>query len=131
MSKRKRYSARVEAVQCAAEAIRRKQAGETMSAIYDNLIERSEITMALRTFMQWINRLESEAVYVPLDPKTQRQPAAIRHSASEQIGSPVDESVKARPASGAPGFKHARIGVALAPLPNMEPDRKALLGDDD
>lgn len=129
----RKMTARAQVVRVADEALERKRAGETVSAIFDDLIERGEISMALRSFSRWVGRFERGMAFVATDPTSTSRPnrnAVSVQTHLTELSKPSSLQVD-QPTKQPVGFKHARIGVALAPLPNMEPDRKALLGDDD
>ena len=131
----KKMTARAQVVRVADEALERKRAGETVSAIFDDLIERGEIRMALRSFSRWIGRFERDMAFVPTNATV--APSSMRDHNAASVPTHLAQPSRPRshqaasPKNQPAGFKHARIGVALAPLPNMEPDRKALLGGDD
>ena len=153
MGSPKRYSARAEAVRCSDETISRMRAGETLSAIHDDLTERREITMALRTFMQWMRRLENDSPYVPLsksastskmherssehtnshhsgshsvvsgDCGRSKSATRLQDSASTAGGSTRDGNETKEP-------KRIRMGTPIPPPLNTEPDNVALFGED-
>lgn len=126
-----RYAARAEAVRVAGEVLARKGAGESIAAIYDDLVARGELTMALRTFQNWMKRFELGESFVPLSPEIQNSPPPANNPVTRAaIGTDDPDAVAPSP-NGSGGFRHARLGVRVSPLPNLVPDIKALLGDDD
>ena len=151
MGSPKRYSARAEAVRCADEAIRRIRAGETISAIHDDLTERREITMALRTFMQWMRRLENDSPYVPLSESTSTSQNRKEHAeqskshrltnrpAENRNGERSKPSTQLRDQPSTAGGaarevttepKRIRMGTPIPSPLNTEPDNVALFGED-
>ncbi len=59
----KRYDKRAQVVRLWPEILARKRRGETGSCIYDDLVARGEVTMAMRTFMRWVARFSREQPY--------------------------------------------------------------------
>lgn len=133
MTAPKRYTARAEAVRCAEEVLARKGAGQSLAAIYDDLIARGELSMGLRAFQKWMKRFEGGESFVPLS--TEIQGASGRDYNAAPALTPLNQTIGSQTANPSPSppstFRHARLGVPAAPLPNLEPDLKALLGDDD
>ncbi len=118
----KRYSARAEAVRCADEALRRLRAGETFSAIHADLSERREITMALRTFMQWMRRLETNSPYVPLSAPASNPESPKADAWLSRRDQPQPASSPRRPG----GPRHAIAGVPRPVAPTSEPNPEDL-----
>ena len=131
MTAPRRYAARAEAVRVSGEALRRKAAGESVAAIYDDLVARGETSMALRTFQKWMKRFELGESFVPLSAEPQRsQPQANNGAGGAIVGASDPETPRPRPETPST-FRHARLGVRASPMPNLVPDIKALLGDDE
>lgn len=133
MPKVNRTKARAEAVRCAAEAISRRRAGETLSAIYDDLKERGEITLALRTFMRWIGRLEREPLYqAPVRDRTNDPafPLLFDPSLVDKRATQLSPAREKTPASdGSEPLRKPRHGIAgvVRPVPpDSEIDPKEL-----
>lgn len=126
----RKMTARAQVVRVADEALARKRAGETVSAIFDDLIERGEIDMVLRSFSRWVNRLEKGKNFVPLaEPFSNTGTAARTRSGQPKTEDNNREFDRSRPEL--PGdLRHARIGTPLPSMPNTTPDMKALFGEE-
>lgn len=59
MTTRNRRKGRIEALQYVDEVIRRRGAGESLSWIYGDLVERGEVTVSYSSFARWIQKTDS------------------------------------------------------------------------
>lgn len=69
----KRNTNRAQVQRCWTELAARLGKGETVSYLYDDLSERGDITMPLRTFMRWIVRFKDGTALPPSPEQLMRE----------------------------------------------------------
>ena len=128
MSKRK--PARAQAIRCSDEALERLRVGETVLAVYEDLIERGEIDMAYRTFADWMKRFGEDPETLP---KIAKSKNAIRSGFAAERSSVVNSRARSNKTPRKPGEPFiGSIGIAPdAWKPSAEPPNlKKLMGEE-
>ena len=120
--------ARAEAMRTASEALRRMRYGETMVVIFDDLIERGEITMAYRTFAQWMKRFSDDPSLLPDQQEGGRQGSVAKNTQSRDTSAPTKVARKeGDPVHVSMDFM---AGAYKPKPPGHKPDMKKLIGPD-
>ena len=84
MTTRNRRKGRIEALQYAEEVIRRRGAGESLSWIYGDLVERGEVTVSYSSFARWVQKTDSGELRTPT---RMNAPSALDTSTASPTGS--------------------------------------------
>ncbi len=79
---RNRATGRAEVVANAEEIIRRRCGGEHVVSIFDNLRNRKRVTVACRTFIRWVGRMERDELNLPTVPHKFRSKGILKRSDS-------------------------------------------------
>ncbi len=121
-------AARAEAMRVAPEVLERRRHGETMVAVFDDLIERDEITMAYRTFAQWMKRFADDPSLLPDEKADRGKGSGAQDARARKTSVPV----KDRRDDG--GTRHVSMdfmaGAFKPKPPGHKPDMKKLIGPD-
>lgn len=125
----RRNTNRAQVQRCWPELSERLGQGETISYLYDDLSERGDIIMPLRTFMRWIVRFK-DGTALPLSPAQLMKERGARNIYGRAGSIDPTENSNRRPRKkGEPYI--GSIGIKPEPvLPNPLPDLKQLIGDD-
>jgi len=127
MSKRK--PARAQAIRCSPEALERLRVGETVLAVYEDLVERGEIDMAYRTFADWMKRFGEDPEALPKIAKPKNFGRARNLTGrSSEISSKSNSNKRTRK----PGERYiGSIGIAPDAWKSSSepPDLKKMMGE--
>jgi len=125
----KRKPARAQAIRCSPEALERLRVGETVLAVYEDLVERGEIDMAYRTFADWMKRFGEDPETLP---KIARPKSFGRSLNPAKRSSEIDPKRNSNKRTRKPGEPYiGSIGIAPdAWKPSSEPpDLKKMMGE--
>jgi len=124
----KRHTNRAQVQRCWPEIVQRLGQGESVSYLYDDLSERGDVAMAMRTFMRWVARFK-EAPEPPPPPVESMEERRARHIYGRSASSESNVSSNRRPRKkGEPYI--GSIGIAPnAFKPSTEPpDLEKMIG---
>ena len=126
----KRHTNRAQVQRCWPEIAQRLGQGESVSYLYDDLLERGDVAMATRTFMRWVARFK-EAPEPPPPPVESMSDRRTRHVRGRTpAGETTAKSNKRTRKPGEPFI--GSIGIAPEPWPHRAepPDLKKMMGED-
>ena len=124
----KRSTNRAQVQRCWTELAERLGQGETVSYLYDDLSERGDITMPLRTFMRWVVRFKDGTALPPSPEQLMRERRARCIYGRTRPDDPTVNSNRRPRKKGQPYI--GSIGIKPEPvLPNPLPDLKKLMGE--
>jgi hypothetical protein len=126
----KRHTNRAQVQRCWPEIAQRLGQGESVSYLYDDLSERGDIAMAMRTFMRWVAQYK-EAPEPPPPPVKSMDERRARHIYGRSASGEANASSNRRPRKKGEPFIGS-IGIAPEPWPHSTepPDLKKLIGED-
>lgn len=118
-----RRTAKAQVIRCADEILRRIRAGESVTAIHEDLTGRGEIAMTRRTLSNWVKRIAAEPSMVP----SERTAPRSRMPAGRKLGpreGGKDESDPSDAQHDPPDLYRTGSGTVVARLGVAVPPRK-------
>ena len=124
----RKRAARAEAMRVATEVLKRRRYGETTVAVFDDLTERGEITMAYRTFAGWMKRFADDPTLLPDQDESGHQGKIAKKSRARSASAPAAAD---RDEGGPVRVSMDFMAGAYKPKPpGHKPDMKKLIGPD-
>ena len=125
----RRNTNRAQVQRCWSELSERLGRGETVSYLYEDLSERGDIIMPLRTFMRWIVRFKDGTALLPSPDQLMKERRARRIYGRARSDDPTVSSNRHPRKKGEPYI--GSIGIEPeSVLPNPLPDLKKLIGEE-